>query len=70
MRREEDGEGKGEDKKRDKGEEGGREEGKTGSARENVRPRVHKVASPALTTLFHGQERDLATQPSLWLVQL
>ena len=25
---------------------------------------------PAATTLFHGQERDLATEPSLWPVQL
>jgi len=24
----------------------------------------------AATTLFHGQERDLATEPSLWPVQL
>ena len=25
---------------------------------------------PAATTLYHGQERDLATEPSLWPVQL
>ena len=32
--------------------------------------RLVSARRPAATTLFHGQERDLAIEPSLWPVQL
>jgi len=35
-----------------------------------IRHGLVSARRPAATTLFHGQERDLATEPSLWPVQL